>query len=254
MIKLIDDDFNNIDLLNETFKDNSFGTRVLSILTTYDKTLDFVDVWYQIINDSITAIISRFEDRITVSANKKSDVNEISEFLNFQNFNYILCDSKLKLKIDFKSKRTGDVLKFPIKNTSFKEDKIIKPNIEDYYSILKKCENENFVVPEYMNFLSDITYRQNRGKCAMFGMKDEDKLASVCMTVSESSSSVILGAVATSPEFKKRGYCTKLLRTVASLFLLNNYDVYIYSLLERNTELYKKIGFEKDTKFIEYLR
>lgn len=257
MIRIIENDFERINEVKKLCNNDVFGIRILSYLETYDLSLDFIDIWYQ--EDkrgNIVSIISRFCDKYTICAKytrNRERLNEIKEFVSFRSPGSVIFD--FKLRIDFEDNKRvilGDVLKFKKSDAHYKEIDLYKPDIEHYYKVLQKCASEDFLVPEYMYFLSDVTYRQNRSRVAMFGMKNENELASVCMTVSETENSVIMGAVATVPEFQHMGYCSKLLNAASSLFLLNGKDVYILSSKIENTKLYKKIGFKQIEYFIEY--
>ena len=260
MIRIIDKSFKRYDEIDSFCRKDPFGVRILSYLTTYGFELDFVDFWYQTDKkDRIVALISGFEDRYTVFSSRtrnRGRLDELKEFIEFRSPSSLMFDFDLRLDFaSHKSVQIGDVLKFKKSAASFKNinsDVFVRPDAESYYSILKMNDSEDFKVPEYMFFLSDVTYRKNRNRLAMFGIKDNDDLASVCMTVSECDHAVILGAVATAKDHKGKGYASKLVNSSASLFLLDNKDVYIFSMKESTTRLYKKAGFSKNKNYIEY--
>lgn len=258
MIRLIDDSFDRLEEVRKICVKDPFGVRIYSYLTTYDLSLDFIDIWYQEDKKGkIVALISRFEDRYTIFSlytRNRARLDELQEFVSFRSPASVMFD--FKLRIDFEKPKSavfGDVLKFRKSHATFKEKEIYKPGTVYYYSVLKKNESEDFKVPEYMYFLSDITYRKNREKVAMFGINHEESLASVCMTVSECDEAVILGAVATEPKYKRQGYCSRVVNAAASIFALNKRDVYIFSTKKENTKLYKKIGFKETSYFVEYI-
>ena len=261
MIRFIDKDFDRFEEMKKLCRDDPFGVRILSYYVTYDISLSFIDFWYQEDkNGRMIAVISRFEDRYTVFSKytrNKTKLLELQEFISFRSPGAVMLDFRLRL--DFEKPVDviiGDVLKFKKSEAKFKDiknDVFERPTTVNYYTILKLNENDKFTVPDYMHFLSDVTYRKNRKRIALFGLKHEDSVASVCMTVSECDDAVILGAVATAPQYKRMGYCSKLVNRAASLMSLDNKDVYIFSMQDKTTKLYKKIGFKKSHNFIEYI-
>lgn len=261
MIRFIDEDFSRYNEVEALCRNDPFGVRILSYMETYDRSLSFTDFWYQEDKKgNISAVISRFQDRYTVCAGKpgkNSEMLELLEFIKFRSPSSVMFDSGLSIKFnEYKRIITGDVLTFKISAARFKDikdDIFCTPGIEEYYDVLLMNRSENFIVPDYKNFLSDVTYRKNRDKTAVFGIKNDDSLAGVCMTVAECKNAVIMGAVATVPEYQGMGYASKLVNRAASLLILENKDVYIFSIEEKNTRLYKKIGFTGKCRFIEYI-
>ena len=129
---------------------------------------------------------------------------------------------------------------------------MIIPELKEYHELLLTCKSSDFSVPEYMQFLSDVSRRQMRDMCTIYGIKAEDTLVSCAMTVSYTDTSVILGAVATPPEHRKHGYAGAIVRSLADKFLLEK-DVYIYTTIEKNTRFYESLGFFVTGKWIKLL-
>jgi predicted GNAT family acetyltransferase len=98
-------------------------------------------------------------------------------------------------------------------------------------------------VPDYLVFLSDVTFRNNRGKLTVAATAVDGELASSVMTVSETENAVILGAVATHPDYRKRGLSREIARTVATRLRRQGKRVYVLSASEANTRFYQHSGF-----------
>lgn len=253
MIKLIDKDF----LLDEKFRKfclkSIFGVKIYSIYSTYDISLDFVDTWYQLNKlGMIVSAVSRFENNYILATSIFSDKDELNEFISFQKMNTLLCDSRFQLNKECIDRKTNAGMKFLIKYASFKGIQLISPTPEEYYDVLKEAKSEDFIVPDYNNFLSDITYRKNRNRCALFGQNFCTSLASVCMSVCECDGAAIIGCVATHPNYRNRGLCSTTVNRAASLLLLDNKDVYIFPQNDKAFNIYKKIGFKKICEYTEY--
>ncbi len=254
MIKIIDADFLRLNDFKQFCKRDSFGTRIYSHFLSYGYKYDFADFWVEIDdNDVISSAICRLESDFVLCLSESSDCDEISAFLNFQNKASVTCDFVYKDQIRLVSDHLfqGDILSYNY-DPKFKAIYDISiPDLRKYHNLLLTCESKDFFVPGYLQFLSDIRIRLNNNLCEFFGIEIDGTLASCAMTVSQTENSVILGAVATHPEYRKHGYGGCVVKTLAQKFC--DYDsVYIYTTIEKNTRFYESLGFEISGKWIKY--
>lgn len=257
MIKIIDNDFANKEQFKEFCKSSSFGTRIYSHFLCYDYEFSFVDFWVQFDDDEccdISAVYCRLDGEFIACFSEKTDFCEASAFLNFQAKSSLTFDSKYSefLDIEHKEFASGDVLIYKGNDRCLPEFDTFVPALKDYHNLLLICESENFLVPPYLNFLSDTTRRLTRDLCSICGIEVDDTLVSCAMTVSQTDFSVILGAVATHPKYRKCGYAGCVVRKLANSFLHLD-SVYIYTTIERNTRFYVGQGFVLCGKWTKYI-
>lgn len=236
--------------LLEPRTDDPFFTRVLSLYESYGAGYDFVGFWTQENGGSAVSAISRFEDKFSLYLTDLSDIEEIIAFLRFQGAGSVMFNSRYSLNIDSFKEISGDVLAYKgEKHNSDKE--IYVSDFKSLYSLLKSCESDIFIVPDYLMFLSDVTHRTNLGKCTVIGAEVDGRLASSVMTVSETDSAAIIGAVATHPDFRRRGLSRRLVRSLACRISAQGRAVYVFSASEVNTRFYLGSGFEIFSGFRE---
>lgn len=252
MIKIIDENFSLFDEFEEFCKIDSFGTRIYSHFLCYGYGLNFVDFWVQVTCGTITSAFCKLEGEMVVCISKNADFDEILSFLNFQEKMSVTMDSLYADKFSCLSDNRfyGDVLEY--KNNVEIPDvyALSSPEIRDYHNLLLLCKSEDFFVADYPYFLSDVVRRSNRGMCKIFGIYQEDVLVSCAMNVSQTDSSVILGAVATHPEYRKHGYAGFIVKKLAQHFC--DKKVYIYTTIEKNTKFYEKLGFSVAGRWVKY--
>ena len=229
-----------------------FYTRILSLYESYGGGYDFVGFWVQETESKLTSAISRFEDKFSLYLTDDSDLEEISSFLRFQGAGAVMCAREFSLDIKADRVIEGQVLRY----TGERYNSVLElysPEIKPFYELLQSCASDIFIVPEYMTFLSDVTHRRNLGKCTILGTDIDGTLVSGLMTVSETSSAVILGAVATHPDFRRRGLSRELVRTLASQINARGREAYVFSASEANTRFYQNSGFTICAEFAEIL-
>lgn len=256
MIKIIDDNFGQKEKFKEFCKSSSFGTRIYSHFLCYDYEFTFVDFWVQFADENcsdITAVYCKLDGEFIACFSEKTDFCEASSFLNFHEKISLTFDNKYadSLDIEYFKSIIGDVLIYKGNVNNTHEFDTYSPSLKDYHNLLLSCESEDFIVPPYLNFLSDTTRRQTRNLCSMCGINVEDTLVSCAMTVSQTDFSVILGAVATHPEHRKNGYAGRVVTKLAQSF--SHLDsIYIYTTIERNTRFYQGIGFDVCGQWVKY--
>ncbi len=231
------EDFNRITATDPFF------TRILSLYESYGEGLDFVAFWIQETDGERTAAISRFEDKFSLWLTDASDPEEIAAFIRFQSAGSCLYNAAFSLGFsDDSPSVSGQILEYTGEDY-ISDIEIYEPDFRTLYDLLKVCESPVFIVPEYLLFLSDVTHRKNRGKLHLTATAIDGALASSVMTVSETGHAVILGAVATHPDYRRRGLSRALVRTVATRLRGEGRRVFVLSASEQNTEFYQHSGF-----------
>ena len=232
--------------------DDPFFTRVLSLYESYGTEIDFVDFLAQETDGEIVAVLSRFEDKFSLYLTENAYFDEIAAFVTFQGAGAVMTDSRFHLDLKAKQVISGQVLRYHGERYNSNIE-IYSLEIQPLYTLLKSCESESFRVPEYMNFLSDVTHRRNLGKCTILGTDADGILASAVMTVSETERAAILGAVATHPDCRCRGLSGELVKTLSSRITEQGRTVYVFSASDANTRFYQNCGFEIVAGFNEYM-
>ena len=238
--------------LDRFHTDDPFFTRILSLYESYGGGYDFVGFWVQETNGVLTAAISRFEDKFSLYLTDGSEREEVAAFLRFQGAGAVMAACGFSLDLQSDHVIEGQVLRYTGEDY-ISELELYSPEIKPFYTLLQSCESEIFRVPEYMSFLSDVTHRRNLGKCTILGTDIDGMLASGLMTVSETEQAAILGAVATHPDFRRRGLSRELVRTLASQITEQGRAVYVFSASDANTRFYENSGFEIVAGFTELI-
>ena len=253
MIKIIDNNFTRFDEFKSFCKLDSFGTRIYSHFLCYGYDCKFADFWVQIIDDMITASICRLDSDFVACISGNADIYELESFLCFQQKSTLTFDKKYAQDINLQCDNfaVGDVLKYTDFSVKNNENTIINPEIKDYYALLKTCESDHFFVPEYMYFLSDTMHRKNKGLCDIFAVSKDNKVVCAAMTVSHTEDAVILGAVATHPDYRKQGLGGYVVSSLANKHKDKN-DVFIYTTIKKNTRFYETLGFKVVGEWIKF--
>lgn len=88
----------------------------------------------------------------------------------------------------------------------------------------------------------DVSHRLRHEICHVAGVYDADTLVSTAMTVAESENAVVIGSVATLPNYRKRGYAAQCI--YALIHNCKPKTIFIQPKNDAAKGLYEKLGFE----------
>lgn len=253
MIKIADKDFDILPMVKAMSKGNPFGARIYSLYNCYDYNLPFVDFWIQIIDKVCVSTISRLGTQFIVQLSSMSDLDEVSSFLRVAGATSILCDNKYKLDVFPKEKTSGAVLKFFGVPYEIEEDyALCVPTITEAYDLLVMCKEEGFEAPDFESFNLDVSHKSRHNAMRMIGLKEDNVLKSVAMTVAETDTDAVLGAVASHPNCRNKGFGSFMVRNLTNELLKENKNIYLHRALDKNISFYSNLGYKILGKWCEY--
>ncbi len=237
-------------------ENDAVGVRIASLLLTYGFNVDFTLFWVQVLGGEYTAAVSRFEGNAVVFTTAKTDFGELKEFLNTIGYASVLMKAEDFNSIGLVYSEKGDILEFSEKRLPTPETQILKAvEPERAYRLLQSNVGKSIEKAEYLPWLSDYTYRKNRGYSRIFGVECGDALVSSAMTVAESEETALLGGVVTNENYRCRGYARGIIYSLIDELRSNSKKrVFIYTREEKNTRLYEKIGFVKISEWGKRIR
>lgn len=221
-----------------------FGTRIKAYFLSYSTEFDFVKFWVQTDDlGNITAAVCRFDGNITVSAQDIFDADELHAFLSASGYITIQTDSKTAEKIGFSPSLSGYVVRFTGKTEKPKHIELKKDyELKEIYDIIKK---ENLVgVGEYLPWLSDTKHRINSGVTDALVAESNFEAAGCAMKLFETDEAVLLGAVATKPQYRGRGIAGNLVKMLGFDAIGKGKRAELLCKRDSIVEFYKSIGFE----------
>lgn len=111
----------------------------------------------------------------------------------------------------------------------------------EVYPILSNCFKND--LPPFSPWYVDVSHRIRHGFCRIKGIWESGKPVACVMTTAECDGAAIIGAVATLPESRGRGYASGLVSSLTSELHLEGRSVYLLPKNEAAHKLYSAIGF-----------
>ena len=250
MIRIVDSKNPFLREISVLSKNNPYGCRIISLYNTYNYNLPFVDFWVQFVEDKPVSLISRLESAFILRLSEESDMEEISSFVRVSGAQSVICDASFELNCDL-SKKAGPILCSDKLFDISKSFEVYTPDTKEVYSVICKSASENFAVPSYESFMLDVNHKLNQRSIRMYAVK-EDKPAACIMTLAECKDSAVLGALATDPDYRNKGYGAFLIKHINNVLVSEGKRVYLHRAPSENISFYNKLGFEEYGIWAEY--
>lgn len=214
-----------------------YTARITALCETYGTEQSFAMFWVQKIDGIPVAAISRVDGNMTLFCKENADFEELLCFMNAVGYSTLTFDAEYAEKLGINPQKSS----FTVKYTGSAEcyNVLTDYDKKEIHTLLTEC---GFELGDYKAFLADICARLNKSTASLVAAETEGKLSACAFALFEGEKSVLLGAVATSPAARGRGYASKLVGTLAES--KKEKEVFLFCREDSLAEFYKKIGFE----------
>lgn len=218
----------------------AFGARISALALTYGFESPLAEFWVQKKEEKLTALVSRSGGAVTIENFGECDIPEMREFLGVIGFSSVLTDKETALALFGEVSETGSVMRRKGENAEYKTQ-WQEPPYRRIFRVLELSKSFGKNQPDYGEWLADISAKIRRGTARIAAKTEKGECVSCAMLVSVSENAAILGAVATVPEFRGKGYASALAEELTKT--AGERAVYLFCRPEMQS-FYEKIGFE----------
>lgn len=199
MISLI----NGLDISSFRFADEFLMTKIKANLLSYGDNPKFLNLWCQICDSDITALICKMEQNVIIVSNYLADFDEIKEFLSVIGFESLSGEPYLLHKLGLKFTKYQVVLKIAEKGGNLPP----MPNIKRVFETLYSEENPHIARVDFEGFYVDLCHRIRHNTAA--AVLNE---SAVCIASHITDDSAVISGVVTLKSARKSGLGSTVLR------------------------------------------
>ncbi len=206
--------------------------KISANFSAYGSKYNFLDFWQQKCESRVTALISKQDDIIFITANSDADFEEIKEFLSVIGYGGLQTDK-------FTAERLGlDGKKYTLLQliNPAKPDGIVQvsPPLKDIYDILFEEENEDIKKPDFKGWYGDFSHRLRHLTATAVILEK----CSVGVASHITKDAAVISGVATKKDFRNRGLGEKTLQQLIKKLPQN-----IYTATANSVKFYQNLGF-----------
>ena len=205
-------------------------------ITALAKTHGFDKEYFRVyISDK--ACLSALDGNITIYAQSGADYEELKSFLGFLGFGTVLSDEETIKALGLKADESSFIVRYAGPEREKPAGFTGSFDAREAYRLLTEC---GFDTGDFESFCLDIVKRLNKCTARFAGIDDGGRLASCAFALFDGEKSTLLGAVATDPAKRGRGYAGSLVSYLAG----NNKESFLYCRNDPLLDFYRKNGFE----------
>lgn len=225
---------NETNLISNFYRDDIFYVRIMSLMKAYGFEYDFAVFYRQVLNNAVTAVISKLDGDFTVCANDDADFAEIEEFCKIIGYNSLLCDDRLLSERHF---TFGHIMQ------SVKKVELHKnyTEIDKYPKLMELFNFLDYSSADFESWYVDVSHRIRHGCACAYSLNFDKQIVSSAMLSSIFNDRAILSAVRTEDEYRGLGFGSTLVSEIICDF---NGKVYLMRDEDKNEQFYKRLGFE----------
>lgn len=230
--------------LFEFCKQDVFGTKIAAYSATYGMVYPFATFYLQRSNSTVTAAVSKIDDAMTLCCAEDADFEELATFVRAIGFNTLMCTAGVCDKLNLKPQKTGFIVEFQDQPIPSDFQNIFLSNsfeLSDIYDILQHAEFDGLA--EKGPWLADVASRVKKGTATAKIVSEATVPVACAMILFETPVGVLIGAVATVPTFRGKGYAGALVTSLATSAKANNKRVELLCAKSGILDFYKKLGF-----------
>lgn len=228
------------DLRQLTHEKNIYACKIACLLDSYGLAYDFAEFWVQYAGHEPVTAISKFYGDVTVQITNKTDFDELKEFLIITGFSSLLSEREI-----FSDSFSGIVMSKSHLKTGVTAE--TNPDLNEIYRLLESCKSSSFEVPDYEDFILDMSHKLRHGTALCVGVRENGKYIATAMTVAQSKTCAIIGAVAVDKNYRHSGHGSVCVNALCNL--LKDRQIFIMRDEKENEKFYKSLGFENQGKF-----
>lgn len=235
MVKLID----KINLLDFLPAD-PYAARITALAQTYGTERSFAMFWVQEIDGNPVAAVCRIDGNMTVCCFENADYEELAAFINAVGFLTLTGDSDVIKKLGFEISKTSFTVEYKGGAVIGETPKVHDCDKRKIYDLLCLC---GFELGDYNAFLADVCARLNKGTASFSAIMNGSEPGACAFALFEGAKSVLLGAVATNPSARGKGFASELVGALAEE--KSDKKVFLFCRNDSLADFYAKIGFKK---------
>ncbi len=162
-----------------------------------------------------------------------------------------MCDAVVCDKLNLDPQKTGLVVEFKGNEKSAENKDICFFNefeLCDVYDILNRSGFDG--LPEKLQWLSDVLFRLKKNTACAAVIKEDAKPVACAMILFETEKAALIGAVATLPEYRGKGYAGSLVTALAGLTSEKKKRTELLCAKNGIVDFYSKLGFVKTGEWV----
>lgn len=187
--------------------DGYFGARINTALAAYATDDRFVRTWYEEKDGRILAVMQLTEGAATIKCTAQCDFGSLTALLHFAGAKTVIGDIESMKNFPFSATEQGVLMHSSSpQKTEIAAELLDSEQLNLLYPVLFGEETAQADRRAYAAWFADLSHRVRHGLCDCFAVFDGKKAVSCAAVLYSNAKYGCIGAVATNPDFRGKGY------------------------------------------------
>ena len=226
------------------------GCYVLSRFTCYGNDYDFCKCYVDETDGIIRTAVSVLDGTAVLLAGETTDFEELALCLPVFGVHVLMTDSRTSQQLPFPHLQQKSA--FRLVKPVIAADASDNAPMREVYNLISTAIPGSFpdTKDAYLRFLSDYTFRKNRGRARLKAVLENNTLCACALTAAESSSAAVLSGVACRPDCRGCGFGKTVVSALAHDLQQEQKDVHVIALNDSAGGFYRALGFYEQESII----
>lgn len=228
-------------------KNTTCGTRIICYAECYGFDRPFLEFYLCCEEETVKAVLMRFDDNLTVLTKANSFTDEMLFFIEMLKCNSIMCDNFFTSQgYAFIEQKTAYI--YDGNEEGYFSFDVGEEKLKELYNLISKNIPHSFAETDeaYLSFLSDYTFRKLRSRSRAKGIfDDENSLVACSLTSAETHTLAIISGVACDLTKRNKGMGKSVVLSLTAELIKEGKKVLAIALNDSAKGFYEHIGFKK---------
>ncbi len=220
-----------------------YGAYILCRFLCYGNDYPFARCYVDLDGDTVRTALSVLEDAAVLLSGDATDFEELGVCLPLLGVKTLLVDESVAGKLPFPCVQTRTTLQFEgaVPPAQAADD----APLSDVYALIADAIPGSFESTKeaYLSFLSDFTFRRNRGRARLKAVLTDDALAACALTAAETDTAAVISGVACDKAHRGKGYGKTVVTATVSALQQENKAAHVIALNDSAVGFYCSLGF-----------
>ncbi len=219
------------------------GCYVMSRFGAYKNDYPFAKTYIALRDDAVVTALSLMEHSAVLCAGSNTDYEELCMLLPLLSVQTLMVDSAAAQHLPFPVLQRKQAFCFAaLPQAAAAED---DAPLREVYDLISRSIPGSFPPDEeaYLHFLSDFTFRRNRGLARLKAAMENGRVCACALTAAESSACAVISGVACAEDCRGKGHGTAVVHSLAADLKKEQKNVHVIALNDSAGAFYRRIGF-----------
>ena len=230
--------------------DSLCGAYILCRYSCYGNDYPFVRCYIDRDSDTVRTAISVLEGTAVLLTSDATDYEELAVCLPLLGVRSVMTDEETAQKLPFPCTQTRQALRFD--SVAAAAHATDDAPLRDVYDLIAASIPNAFPKGEeaYLHFLSDFTFRRNRGCARLKAVLENDTLTACALTVAETETAAVISGVACRADCRGKGFGKTVVSAMLSDLQHERKTPHVIALNDNAIGFYKRLGFHEANRIV----